>query len=40
MSEEELISRTTFPATRASLSKQLLDGGLKPGIPVLVHTSM
>ncbi|MBN9385658.1 MAG: AAC(3) family N-acetyltransferase [Chitinophagaceae bacterium] len=40
MSEKDLISERHVPSTRASLARQLRDGGLKTGTCVLVHTSM
>lgn len=38
--EQELISRTPQPATRASLARQMRENGLTLGGTVLVHSSL
>ncbi|MGT5020821.1 AAC(3) family N-acetyltransferase, partial [Escherichia coli] len=38
--EQELISRTSQPATRASLARQMRENGLTLGGTVLVHSSL
>lgn len=40
MDEADLIARTTFPATRESLKRDLTDLGVRKGDTLLVHCSM
>ncbi len=40
MAEQDIIAHTPAPATRASLARQLSDGGLRPGGVTLAHTSL
>ncbi len=40
MSEEDLIARTPEPATIASLTAELRELGVEPGMTVLVHSSL
>jgi len=40
MTEEEIISRTSYPLTQMSILGDLKELGLKPGMIVLVHSSL
>ncbi len=40
MSEAETISKTRSPRTRKTLTQDLINAGLIPGITVIVHSSL
>ncbi len=40
MSESETISKTRSPLTRKTLTQDLINAGLNPGITVIVHSSL